>query len=94
MIIQKIILNDYDEQEKVNKKSSNSIEAKLVSLFESEFKKPLSVLDIQTISKWLSEDKYSFEDISDALFKAVKSRKLSIKYVDGILLNKASRVSV
>jgi len=87
-LIQKIILNDYDEQEKVNKKSSNSIEAKLVSLFESEFKKPLSVLDIQTISKWLSEDKYSFEDISDALFKAVKSRKLSIKYVDGILLNK------
>lgn len=87
-LIEKILMNDYDEQNKENKKTNNSTEAKLVNLFEGEFKKPLSVLDIQTITKWLNEDKYTFDEISDALFDAVKSRKKSIKYVDAILLNK------
>lgn len=61
-------------------------EKELVELFETEFNKPLSVLDIQTITKWLNEDKYDFDQIKDALFTAVKARRLTIKYVDGILL--------
>lgn len=61
-------------------------EKELVELFETEFKKPLSVLDIQTVTKWLNEDKYTFDQIKDALFKAVKQRRLTIQYVDGILL--------
>ncbi len=67
-------------------KEPDTKEKELVDLFEEEFKKPLSVLDIQTITKWLSEDNYSFDQIKDALFIAVKNRRLTIKYVDGILL--------
>ena len=55
-------------------------------MFETEFRKPLSVLDIQHITKWLNEDHYSFDDIKHALFEAAKARKLTIRYVDGILL--------
>lgn len=87
-LIEKILMNDYDEQNKVSKKTNNAAEARLVNLFEGEFNKPLSVLDIQTITKWLGEENYTFEEISDALFEAVKLRKKSIKYVDAILINK------
>lgn len=84
LIFEKIIMNDFHERKGGNQHNTNEME--LVDLFESEFRKPLGVLDIQTITKWLNDDKYSFEQIKDALFIAVKSRKLSIKYVDGILL--------
>jgi len=84
-IFEKILLIDYEERKDINAKQS--VEKELVDLFETEFKKPLSVLDIQTITKWLNDDKYSFDEIKDALFAAVKQRKLNIKYVDGILLN-------
>jgi DNA replication protein len=68
---------------------SKTKERELVELFEEEFKKPLGVLDIQTITKWLNEDKYSIDEIKDALFDASKQGKLSIKYVDGILLKRS-----
>jgi DNA replication protein len=84
LIFEKIIMNDYHERNGETLHKSN--EKELVELFESEFKKPLGVLDIQTITKWLNDDKYTFSQIKDALFIAVKARKLSIKYVDGILL--------
>lgn len=85
-LVERILLNDYEEQEALNKSNGLSVEAKIVKLFEEEFNKPLSVLDIQTITKWLNEDHYTFEEIQDALFESIKMRKLSIKYVDGILL--------
>ena len=85
-LIEKILLQDFEEQEALNKSNGLSQEAQLVKVFEEEFKKPLSVLDIQLITKWLNDDHYTFEEIQDALFEAVKARKLSIKYVDGILL--------
>lgn len=83
-VIEKILKIDYEERKGDNEFKSQ--EAQLVELFETEFKKPLSVLDIQTLTKWLNDDKYTFVKIEEALFKAVKARKLSIKYVDGILL--------
>ncbi len=91
-LIEKIIKNNFEETNGLKKKSNKSQEAKLVKLFEEEFKKPLSVLDIQIITKWLNESKYTFEDINDALFEAVRVRKKTLKYVDGILLKKDEKV--
>ncbi len=87
-LIESILLSGSFEKDSDKEKTKKTIEAKLVKLFEEEFKKPLSVLDIQTITKWLNEDNYTFEDIKDCLFDAVRARKLTIKYVDGILLRK------
>lgn len=86
LLIERIVKSDYEEKEVDLIEKNKTVEGKLVKLFEEEFKKPLSVLDIQTITKWLNEDKYSFERIKDSLFEAIRSRKLNIKYVDGILL--------
>ena len=60
-------MNDYHERN--GETIHNTNEKELVELFESEFKKPLGVLDIQTITKWLNDDKYTFDQIKDALFK-------------------------
>ncbi len=86
LLIERILKSDYEEKEVDKIEKNKTLEGKLVKLFEEEFKKPLSVLDIQTITKWLNEDKYTYELIKDALFESIRSRKLNIKYVDGILL--------
>ena len=86
-VIELIIKADFEEKIMESSDQNKNIESRLVSLFETEFRKPLSVLDIQTITKWLSEDNYSFEEIKNALFEASKARKLTIRYVDKILLS-------
>lgn len=91
-LIERILISGSFESNERKIKDNHTLESKLVTLFEEELKKPLSVLDIQTLTKWLNEDKYTFEDIKDALFDAVRSRKLTIKYVDGILLKKDEKV--
>ena len=87
-VIERIVKAEYEEKIHESSDQNKNIESRLVSLFETEFRKPLSVLDIQTITKWLNEDQYSFDEIKNALFEASKARKLSIRYVDGILLQK------
>ncbi len=87
-LIEKILKNGDENRSKKKQLKNKTLESKLATLFEEEFKKPLSVLDIQTITKWLGEDRYTYEDIKDALFEAVRNRKLTIKYVDSILLRK------
>lgn len=86
-VIEQIIKADFEDKIHEASDQNKNIESRLVSLFETEFRKPLSVLDIQTITKWLNEDNYSFEQIKNALFEASKNRKLSIRYVDKILLS-------
>ncbi len=87
-VIEKIIKAEYEEKSLEASDQNKNIESRLVSLFETEFRKPLSVLDIQTITKWLSEDNYTYEEIKHALFEASKARKLTTRYVDKLLLHK------
>ena len=89
-VIERILKADFEEKISEASESNKNVESRLVNLFETEFRKPLSVLDIQTITKWLNEDKYIYEEIKNALYEASKARKLTIKYVDRILLNKDS----
>ena len=92
LVIEQIVKADFEEKIMETSDQNQNIESRLVNLFETEFRKPLSVLDIQTITKWLAEDNYSFEEIKNALFEASKARKLSIRYVDKILLSQEEEV--
>lgn len=78
-IILRILKEDFENKEQTS-------DHDLVSLFEDEFQKILSPLDIQIINKWIDEDNYTKDQIKEALFKAVKANRRSINYVDGILL--------
>jgi len=78
-IILRILKEDFETKE-------HTSEPELISLFEDELQKILSPLDVQIISKWIEDDHYTKDQIKEALFKAVKANRKSIKYVDGILL--------
>lgn len=59
----------------------------LVSVFEQEFGRGLSAMELEMISGWIKEDKFNEELILLALKEAVVSQALSLKYIDRILLN-------
>lgn len=54
-------------------------------LFEQEFGRLLSPIEIELITTWIDKDKYSEEIIIYALKEAVFSNKLSFRYIDSIL---------
>ncbi|KZL41153.1 DnaD domain protein [Secundilactobacillus collinoides] len=54
---------------------------------ESEFGRPLSPIELETIAQWLDEDHYSGEMIQLALKEAVLSQVYNLKYMDRILLS-------
>lgn len=60
-------------------------EGQLFKRFEQEFARPLSPMEIETISIWLDQDKYDVSLILLALREAVISSKLSLRYIDRIL---------
>jgi DNA replication protein len=65
-----------------------AVQAKdLYRLFEAEFGRPLSPMEIQTLNMWIDEDQYAPELIQMALREAVLSQVYSLKYMDKILLN-------
>ncbi|MFC0214806.1 DnaD domain-containing protein [Paenibacillus chartarius] len=58
----------------------------MFSVFESEFGRPLTPMELETISAWIDRDKYKEELILAALKEAVFSGKLHFRYIDRILL--------
>lgn len=77
--------------EKQQKQQSETVSEKtskenLFKLFEQEFSRPLSPIEIQTIGMWLDEDHYQVPLIEFALREAVLSQVYSLKYIDRILL--------
>lgn len=58
----------------------------LFAVFEREFGRPLSPMELETISAWLDQDRYPEELIRFALKEAVFAGKLSFRYIDRVLL--------
>lgn len=61
-------------------------EPNLFAIFEQEFGRPLSPMELETISAWLDQDRYPEELIRFALKEAVFAGKLHFRYIDRILL--------
>lgn len=59
----------------------------LYRLFEQEFGRPLSPIEIETLNAWMTQDHYSVELIRLALREAVLNQAYSLKYIDRILLS-------
>ncbi|MCI3920333.1 DnaD domain protein [Paenibacillus sp. TRM 82003] len=58
----------------------------LFTVFESEFARPLSPMEYETIVGWLDTDKYSDSLIMTALKEAVFAGKVHFRYIDRILM--------
>lgn len=71
----------------VSVKNEQEQQRELFQLFESEFGRPLSPMELETIGLWIHEDQYKLEIIQLALREAVLNQAYSLKYIDRILLN-------
>lgn len=58
----------------------------IFSVFEQEFGRPLSPMELETISNWLDIDRYPEELVRFALKESVFAGKLHFRYIDRILL--------
>lgn len=79
------LLDNEETQEKVIELDSDV--SKIVSVLEQEFKKILSPLDLELVHKWIYDDKFTFEEINNAILETLKLKKKNVQYVD-IILNK------
>lgn len=82
----KIILdNFYDKAKELRKKEEQGKEKQdIFSIFQEEFKRPLTSFEIEIIKAWV-EKLYSEELIITALKEAVYNGAMSIRYIDAIL---------
>nr|WP_315603012.1 DnaD domain protein [Paenibacillus aurantius] len=55
-------------------------------IFEKEFARPLTPMELETISGWLDQDHFKEELILAALKEAVFAGKVHFRYIDRILL--------
>lgn len=69
-------------EESTNKRTS---ENDVYICFESEFGRPLSPYEIETLSMWIDDDAHDPSIIKAALKEAVISGKLNFRYIDRIL---------
>ncbi|MBD0380536.1 DnaD domain-containing protein [Paenibacillus sedimenti] len=58
----------------------------IFTTFEKEFARPLTPMELETISGWLDKDMYREELILTALKEAVFAGKVYFRYIDRILL--------
>lgn len=67
------------------KQEEKNLEGEIFSLFEQEFGRLLSPMEIESISMWMDIDQHSPAIIKAALKEAVLAGKLSLRYIDRIL---------
>jgi DNA replication protein len=58
----------------------------LFAVFEQEFGRPLTPMEVETINAWLDKDGYGEDLVLFALKESVFAGKLSFRYIDRILL--------
>lgn len=73
------------DNNEVNSVASDS-KRSLIQLFESEFGRSLTQIELNTIISWQTEHKFSPDLISVALRQAVLNGAFSLRYIESILL--------
>ncbi|MBO0477702.1 DnaD domain protein [Vagococcus sp. DIV0080] len=75
------------QQKKTQDRQQENQVVNLYRTFETEFGRPLSPIEFETIQSWLTTDHYDIELIQLALREAVLNQAYSLKYIDRILLS-------
>lgn len=81
---------DEEHYQKISVSESPTTQEKersLVAIFEDEFGRTLSQIELETLFTWTQKEGYSEDLIYLALKQAVLNGALSLKYIDRILLN-------
>lgn len=85
-----IQLNKIEEmllKEKIEVEENKELELNMLEIFEKEFGRSLSPMEVNTLREWKESYGYSDEHIVMALKEAVKGQVMSFRYMEGILRN-------
>ena len=74
------------------KETDQELVKKIVEYAEKIYQRVLNVEDLKVIHLWV-EEKYSYEEICEAIFDSLKAKKTQIKYADAILINRHKNVN-
>jgi len=83
-LLVKIFIADYNKKEAIPSESKE-VQDSLYQVFENEFGRPLSFVEVDTIRSWFDEG-YTKDKILLALKEAVVAKAKNIRYIDKILL--------
>lgn len=86
LTLEKLSLRYAESVGQTEKKKTDDSLTRLVELFEKEMGRSLSYKEISTLTNWVDEN-IAFDKIKSALLEAIKVKKKSIEYVDGILFH-------
>lgn len=81
-----ICLNHFEEKLLENKEAQVEEKMNMIDVFEEQFGRPLTPMEFDSIKEWVQSG-YSEEMILKALKEAVKSQVLTLRYIEGILIN-------
>ncbi|WP_282941595.1 DnaD domain protein [Paenibacillus sp. RC67] len=76
----------FEEMEKLKQKKEPEVRKDIFSVFEKEFGRPLTPMELESITGWLDKDGYLEELILAGLKEAVFAGKVHFRYIDRILL--------
>ncbi|NOU95348.1 DnaD domain protein [Paenibacillus sp. LMG 31456] len=79
----------YDEQmerQKAREQSEPVVRKDIFSIFEKEFGRPLTPMELESITGWLDKDQYQEQLILAGLKEAVFAGKVHFRYIDRILM--------
>ncbi|UUZ95952.1 DnaD domain protein [Paenibacillus sp. P25] len=74
------------EQEELGAAEERKERSDIFSIFEKEFGRPLTPMELESISGWIDKDGYAEELILAGLKEAVFAGKVHFRYIDRILL--------
>ncbi|MVO99990.1 DnaD domain-containing protein [Paenibacillus lutrae] len=81
-----LILEAAERAELQRLESDKNGEKNVYMIFEAEFARPLTPMELETITSWLDRDEYKEELVLAALKEAVFAGKVHFRYIDRILL--------
>ncbi|WP_062046850.1 DnaD domain-containing protein [Bacillus sp. JCM 19034] len=80
------LINALNKEEHIqSEQTKQQEEGQLFKRFEEEFSRPLSPIEVETLSMWIDQDQHTPKMILAALREAVVSGKLNFRYIDRIL---------
>ena len=73
-----------------NGNNEDTLFVRATELIREEFRRPLTIEEVQIIEQWVEKDKFTYDEIYDALFYIIKTEghREDIKYMYGILKNR------
>lgn len=82
---------DLDDEKKEVVEHDNKVKSTIKTL-EAEMNKILSPLELEMVNRWFLEYNYSYEEIEEAIFEALKNKTRGVKYIDRFLYNRNKKV--